>query len=405
LKKSQLTPIALIAALLLLGIWAVFLLWGYHLPATTWARILPGYDLAEAAMGPSPLHRIPIIVGAFLALVTLMVAGLFQVAYFWEDLRKPHVLQRICAWAAAASVFIILVEGMIRYSAPAPWYDVKTMMTDPGSVPVYGQRRFFIWPAVFLKYLVPQLTHIQAFLIVQIFAIAITVYIVGVWSALFVGRELKYIGQLILAVLLFPTFRYYNGHDFGVIIFYTAAFLFLYKRQYWAYAVAVCVGMLNHQNVLLLIPTAFAILWGNEKRSTVLRLVGLTAAAYFIIQFVLNIVMPIPQTHEIKVWWNIREIVELQQGLVIGQLPLLAWYAFGIAALYRAEDFLKRAMVLLPMQYGVYFLFGQLNETRIFNGFIPILIGIFLCHLRGGFAVTVSRVSEGQVKSGIVLTD
>ena len=92
--------------------------------------------------------------------------------------------------------------------------------------------------------------------------------------------------------------------------------------------------------------------------------------------------MPIPATHEIKVWWNIRQIVELKKTLVMGQLALLPWYAAALATWKQADPFLKRASVLMPMQWGVYFLFGQLNEVRLFNGFLPVLIGIFLCYIR-----------------------
>ena len=350
-------------------------------------------------MGPSPERSIPKIVAGFLGLLTFMIAGLFLLAQFWEQFQKPEVRRLICSLSAAAGVFILLFKGEIQYSAQAPWYDVKTMMTNPGSVPVFGQRLLFIWPAMLLKHLVPRVTYIQAFLAVQAVAIALSIYVVGEWSALFIGREMKFLGQLLLGVFLFPTFRYYNGHDFGVVIFYTAGLLFLYKKQYWMFGLAVCVGMLNHQNILLLIPTAIAILWGRETRSTVLWLVGLTAAAYFVIQFILNTAMPIPQTHEIKVWWNMRQIVELQQTLMFGQLALLAWYAFGLAALSGAEPFLKRAAILLPIQYGVYFLFGQLNEARLFNGFVPVLIGVFLCYFRTHFPVWAGP-STGSENSG-----
>jgi hypothetical protein len=338
-------------------------------------------------MGPSPERSIPKIVAGFLGILTFIAAGLFLLAHFREDLQKPEVRQSICSLSAAVGVFILLFEGEILYSYKAPWYNIETMMTNPGSVPIFGQRLLFIWPAMLLKHLAPRVTYIQAFLAIQAIAIALSVYVVGEWSSLFIGREMKFLGQLLLGIFLFPTFQYYDGHDFGVVIFYTAGLIFLYRKQYVRFGLAVCVGMLNHQNILLLIPTALWILWGREKRSTVLWLVGLTSASYFSIQFILNTVIPIPQTHEIKIWWNMRQIVELQRTLVLGQLALLAWYVVGAAALVNATPFLKRVVILLPMQYGVYFLFGQLNEARLFNGFVPVLIGIFLCHFRSHFDI------------------
>jgi hypothetical protein len=35
------------------------------------------------------------------------------------------------------------------------------------------------------------------------------------------------------------------------------------------------------------------------------------------------------------------------------------------------------------MQLAIYSVYGQLNEARLFHGFLPILIGIYLCFTRG----------------------
>jgi len=69
--------------------------------------------------------------------------------------------------------------------------------------------------------------------------------------------------------------------------------------------------------------------------------------------------------------------------MIFGLMLTVPWYA-GAAALFSfADPFLKRAAILLPMQLGIYALYGQLNEARLFNGFLPILIGIYLCFIRG----------------------
>ena len=401
LKRSyKRSSLILAASVFWIVVWSVFFLFGWNLPAETWARILPGFDLAETAFGPSPEEWIPAVVAIWLGALTLATAALFVLAQYRKPLLETHVRQRVCSLAAAAGVTFILFEGMLTRGFVGPWYSIRIMMTNPSSVPVFGQRLLLIWPAMLLKHLFPQLTYIQAFLSVQGVAIVAAVYIMGEWSALFIGKKQKFIGQILMAVFLLPTFGAFMAHDMGVVIFYTLCFLFLYKRKYWVFGIAFFLGILNHQNILLLIPTAVVVLAGREKRSTIVWLATSTLVVYSVTRLILNATVPIPLTHEIKVWWNMRQIAELKQTLVMGELSVLPWYLFGAFALRDADPFLKRAAILLPMQYGIYFLFGQLNEARLFNGFIPVLIGIFLCYLREHIpAARDAAVSPGAISN------
>ena len=381
----------LAAVLLLLALWVVFFLWGRRLPASTWARVFPGFDLAERAFGPSPVGWVPKVVAIWLGILTLGTAGLVVLAHFWNDLQRSEVRARIYSNTLSLAAFYGLLVELATKVYANPQYDIQTMMTNPRTVPVFGQRLLLVWPAMLLKHLVPQLSFVTAFDIIQAIGIAIAIYLIGEWSALFVGR-LKFLGQIIMALFLLPTFVYLQGHDVGVVITYTLCFLLLYKRQYWFFGLALCVGMLNHQNILLLIPTAVVILWNREKPSKILWLAVLTTAAYFTIQVILNTVLPIPQTHEPKVWWNMRLIAEMHKNMLYGAMTIVPWYVAAAAALGSADPFLKRATVLFPMQVGVFFLYGQLNEARIFNGFLPVVIGILLCFLRDHYL----EVTDGR---------
>ena len=389
-------------ALLWLVIWSAFCAFGWPLPAATWRKLLPGFDIAEAVtnFGPSSDTAIRRDLALWLALLTAMTAGVWLLQRSWEWLQKAEVQERLCRWAVASAVIFILAYGYYWYNLIAPWYDIKTMMTNPASVPVFGQRLLFLWPAMLLKHLVPRVSYPEAFIGFQYVALALSVYFIGEWSAIFIGKQLQFLGQLILGMVLACTFGYFNGHDFGVVASYTVCFLLLYRRRHALYVLAFAVGMLNHQNILLLIPTAFAIMWGREKSSRALIVAGVTTAVYFTIRAILNYALPIPQTHEIKVWWNIRQVVELKKTLVMGQLCLLPWFVAGLAAWRSADPFLKRASVLLPMQYGVFFLYGQLNEVRIFNGILPIVVGMWLCYIRR-FVVDARDGRESHEKSAV----
>lgn len=380
-------------------LWVAFLVWGRYLTDATWARILPGFERAESAetgFGPTPPGHIPWILGWFLVLLTSVWAGVWLFVHFQARFLNAGVRRRLFSnaigVAVCAGLFICWVQVP---ETPFGSYTIKTMMTDPGSVPVFGQRLLLVWPAVLLKHFVPRLSYFVAFKSVQGAAIVVAVYLIGKWSALFVG-DLKFLGQIVSAAYLIPTFAYPNAHDVGVLIIYTLCFIFLYRRNYWLFGVTFCVGMLNHQNTLLLIPTALVILWGREKRAQTVWLVLLTTAAYFSIQFALNWLLPIPATHYQKIWTNVRQIVEMHRTLLFGFLALAPWYAAGVVAFSDAEPFLQRAAILLPMQLGVFFVYGQLNEARIFNGFLPVLIGILLCYVRSNFSLMPNTLVESQ---------
>ena len=378
--RSRRSALTLVAAILL-ALWAAFLLWGNRVPASTWAHVLPGFDSAERAFRPSPTGWIPRVVAIWLGIVTAGVASLFVLTRFWNDLQRPDVQACIFSRLLSLAAFCGLSVELVTKVYSSRWYDIKTMMTNPAAVPVFGQRLLLIWPAMLLRHLVPRLGYIKAFEIIQVIAIAIATYVIGEWSALFVGR-LKFLGQIMAALFLMPTFVYLTGHDVGVVLIYTVCFLTLYKRRYWWFGLAFCLGVLNHQNILLLIPTAVAIMWNRETRAKVVWLALLTTAAYFTIQLVLNTVVPIPQTHEEKVWWNMRLIAEMHTEMIYAVLLIAPWYLAAAAVLGSADPFLRRATVLFPMQLGVFFFYGQLNEARIFNGFLPVVVGILLCFFR-----------------------
>jgi hypothetical protein len=99
-----------------------------------------------------------------------------------------------------------------------------------------------------------------------------------------------------------------------------------------------------------------------------------------------------------------RQIIQLYRMMIFGAMLTIPWYAGAALAFKSADPFLKRASILLPMQLGIYAIYGQLNEARLFNGFLPILIGIYLCYVRERFGVkSASSVTElqGDVKVAV----
>jgi hypothetical protein len=301
---------------------------------------------------------------------------------YWDRLQNPDLIMRLFSVMVALACCSVLFQNLLGRTEEEPWYNVQTMMTNPSSVTIFGQRLLLIWPAMLLKHFIPRLTYIQSFIVIQGVAIVLSIYAIGEWSALFVGENLKFLGQILLTLVLLPTMLVYHAHDIGVVLTYTFCFIFLYRRQYPIFILAFFIAILNHQNVLLLAGVAGLVMWGNEPNSKIVRVLAICVAVYLLTQYVLNRAIPIPHTHDNKVWWNMRQIGELSRMMIFGVMLTVPRYA-GAAAVFKfANPFLKRASALLPMQLAVYSVYGQLNEARLFNGFLPILVGIYLCFTR-----------------------
>lgn len=380
--KPKITLILGIVGVILLILWVGFLSWGLHRSTQEWARVIPGIDLAESDLGSLPPAWAATVAAKFLSLLTAILIAAAILYRFRAPFTNPEFRMRIFAATMTIAVGCALCEDLLFRGVHSTWYKVEVMMTHPETVPVFGQRLLLIWPAVFLRFIIPRLSYIQAYLVVQCVAIFLTVYALGRWSALFVGRNLAWIGQVLFAVFYFPTDVFFQAHDIGVALTYTVCFYLLYRRHYWLYILAFCVGVLNHQNILLLIPTAAAVMWTRDRWDTILRVCAVNAVMYFTIQFILNRMVPVPLTHEYGIWVNMNQLTSLPRTMIFGLMLMVPWWTGAAAFFKNADPFLKAASILLPMEIGIYFVFGRLNEARLFHGFLPILIGIYLCALR-----------------------
>ncbi len=372
----------------MLLVWGAFLVWGVRLTDAGWARIIPGFEQAEGVLGPTPPGRIRVIVGLMLLLVTVLLA-LAAIAWRFQDkLEQPEIRTRLMGAAVATAVVCVLFDNLAERNFEPTWYRISDMMTHPETVKFFGHRLLMIWPAMLLKHFVPKLSYIQSFIVIQALGIVVAVYAIGEWSALFVGRELKFLGQILLAVLFVPTAAFYSGHDIAVVFTYAFCFLFLYKRQYVPFLIVFCIGIFNHENVVFLIPTAIAVMWRVEEIKTIAWVAAAAAIAYYAAQYVLNqYIPPFPATREFRVWWNVRLAAEGYRTMVFAAMLMAPWYLGAAVAFKRADPFLKRASILAPIQFVLSFLLGQLNEPRLFDDCLPILIGIYLCYIRERFGV------------------
>ena len=160
MSPKRLGQISAAAAVFWLVVWIAFFAWAWRLPAVVWARVIPGFDLAEAAFGASSIGRIRLDMLLFLALMTALTAGSLSILWNWDRLQETKLQQRLCSIAVALGVFFVLAYCEDMYNVLQPWYNPQVIMTNPSSVPVFGQRLLFIWPAMLLKHLMPGIGYV-----------------------------------------------------------------------------------------------------------------------------------------------------------------------------------------------------------------------------------------------------
>jgi hypothetical protein len=314
------------------------------------------------------------------SVLLLDLCGFLAVAFYfiYAPFRSPnldrHLFSIAAAMAVSASIFIILATfARDEYFAP-----LGTLMTNPSSLPVYGQRLLMIWIAKVVKVLLPSVSYRRAYLATQLLAIFGTAYTVGKWSALFVGEEWKVVGQLLLATMLLPTITYSTFYDIPMIGVYTLCLFLLYKKRYAYFLAALAIGTLNHENTLLLVPVAALVLWGVAPRRISLGIPLAALAGWGTMRMAVQKLIPATSHFEWHVWTNLMAFSHPTAELVKSVMTLAFWLICGALGFGSANQFVRRAAVLLPALVAVTFVAGRFVEARQFDAFIPVAIALIL---------------------------
>jgi hypothetical protein len=154
--------------------------------------------------------------------------------------------------------------------------------------------------------------------------------------------------------------------------------LALYRRKYVWFVVVATVGTLNHENVLLLVPTAAFLLYDTEPRRVWLAVVAASLAGHLLARAAMQYLIPFQGHVDWRIWSNMTKPFLYHREMAFSLLALGGWYALGLMSLPACDKRLRRLLLLFPMLCGVTFLFGQFHEPRQFNAFIPVLIAVLL---------------------------
>ena len=279
-----------------------------------------------------------------------------------------------CTCALCLYIFKMTYEG--------PWAPVGVLMSNPGALPIFGHRLLFVWLAKAFQAAVPTLSPLRCFYASQVVAALLAVYAVGRWSALCVGQSLSWLGQVLAVILISTCLSFWNFYDIGIVFFFSCGLLALYRREYVWLVVVVTVGTLNHENALLLVPTAAFLLYDAEPRRVWLPVVAASLAGHLLARAAMQWLIPFQAHFDWRIWSNMTKPFLLPREMAYSLLALGGWYALGLMSLPACDKRLRRLLLLFPLLFGVTFVFGQFHEPRQFNAFIPVLIAVLLSAFR-----------------------
>lgn len=318
---------------------------------------------------------------------------------FRERLFTPARLSRIFSWSVTLGCCWTLFLCLKRHGFEGPWLPLRQILHEPQTLPVSGRRLLMVWLAQGVQTLFPVVSDSYAYQFSVGVAIFLATYATGRWSAKLFGEQWCCAGQILLVAILSPTFFYFTFYDVAMVFFFTVALLFLYQQKYWLYVLAVGVGTLNHENILLLVPVGAFILWKQESRRRALGFPLAALALHVAARAALIIAVPTEHSVDWHLYSNLLELNNHNLALLMSGATVLPWWICGLCGFYVANSFLRRATLLLPLLIGVTYLFGQFHEARQFVAFVPVLIGLILSCVQKG---TEAAYLAGQASERLV---
>jgi hypothetical protein len=315
-------------------------------------------------------------------MVSFGVAGFIALlAWAWSRLNESTqaTLQR-ATWTLASSCALCLY--LFKLTTPLPGSPVELLMSNPGAVPIFGHRLLFVWLARAFHLALPMLSPVRCFFASQVVAALLTIYAVGRWSALHVGESLSSLGKVLAVILISTCLSYRNFYDIGIVFFFSWGLLALYRREYVWFVFVVTIATLNHENALLLIPTAAFLLYDAEPRRIWLALVAASLAGHLLARAAMQWLVPIQKHFDWRIWSNMTKPFLLPVEMMFSLIALGGWYALGLMSLQACDKRLRRLLILFPMLLGVALVVGLFYEARLFNAFIPVLVAVLLSGVR-----------------------
>jgi len=359
----------------------MLLAWGgYFASEKLWIRSLP-LDVRFAIDPATPAQAAHVGRTALALISMLALAGWAA----WTNRR------RIWAWSGNGTAmrwtftlgcsWAIFLALRLQGFEPS-WYPLKPLIEHPGTCAIIGHRILFVWPAQLLHVLGPGMDLTRVFMASQALPILAATWLVGKWSGVILGKALGFVGQMLLVLLLCPTFSYYNFYDIAIVGFFCAALLCLHFARFTGFVLVVGLATLNHENAVLLILAAAFAFWPELPLKRWLAIFGSAAALHFAVRGALAWFLPMPRAGDLRIWANPLDLVQMPLFMVMS----VVFLAFRTAAIFfafpQSPKVIRRLGLLFPLLCATTAVFGQFHEARQFDAAIPLEISFVLYYIR-----------------------
>lgn len=307
---------------------------------------------------------------AIVALLIMAVGALViwrNTAVIRRALSTPRSIDLL--FTAFCSTIILLMLRLMGFEAS--YYPLQPLIDHPGVTNIIGHRLLFSLIASGIHAAVPALNTVSVYLASQVIPVIATVAVVGKLSkAASGGNALAgHIGRLFLVIFLSSTFSYYTFYDVGIVGFYAAVMLCLYRKRYWAMAALLILGTLNHENIVIAILAAAWATWG--KRNWPAAPLAVSLAGYAAIRVGLEHFYP-SSIGDIRFWTNVHMIAVPGAMLAISLAILAFRWIFAFLGAPLVPEMRRFTLALYPMLFLATFAFGQFYEARQFDAAIPV---------------------------------
>ena len=294
--------------------------------------------------------------------------------------RSQAVEHRIFSLCVLSGCTWVCFRSLKNYGYEGPWLRIDQIMSFSADPP-FGHRLLFVLLAKAVKGVFPAFSDMKCFLFSQLAAILLALGAIRKWGELFVPAGLESLPQLLLVLIVLPTMSYFNFFDFGILFTFSACLFFLVRDRFLPYLLLLGLGTLNHENSALLIPVFVAVSVGVKplNRRFWIRLV-LQGLVYGAVRLLLFVVLPAHQGLTPRLGTNLNLLSHELPMLGHRYLGTVFWYAIALLGLRHAPGVLRRCTILLPLLFVTSLVYGELNETRLFDAFIPIVVALVCCY-------------------------
>jgi hypothetical protein len=317
-----------------------------------------------------------------------------------DPYRTSDAVRRTLLWLLCTYACIHVLHGMGREGA---WLKLGDAM-EFRSAPPFNHRVLFVLLARAFHRLAPALHVPACYFLTQIVAAAAAFLVIEPWARRFVGARHAEWSRPLLLLLLIPTFTYWTFYDLGIVFFHTAALLALVRRRHGLFLLVFAAGTLNHENTLLLAPVALVLRRRSGMPwSTALARAAVELALYVAIRAALFQLLPASSAWQTgKLSYNLGLVTAHPQALAKTTVWLVGWGAIVLSARRRlAPDLVVAGTILLAGIVATAIVFGQLNELRLFDAFLPVAVAGVLSAMAPGGAALMGASEEPMRESRV----